>query len=161
MQRLNFIYALSILFASVSSDCNRGFEEHDRPLISVITKETVQRGDEIWPFWVDGETESGGNLVVDKSDHTSIVVPASGNYAIVVILDGVSGSSVRVFRQGSLDRRIKVGQEIVNSSGTTICIAESFLEINDRLTVGIEKGKSTSTSSLQLFAYLINLSAAA
>ncbi len=161
MRSLYVAYAPLVIFfvASVSSDCNRGFEEHDRPLVSVITKETVRRGDYVFPFWVD-ENVSGGNFVVDRSDRTCIVVPATGTYAIVVILDGVRASRVRVFsQQGSITDRT-LATHVLNPSGTSIGGSVSYLKVNERLTFEIEGSQSTtSTSSIQLFAYLINLSA--
>ena len=162
MQLIEFVCLLCVFIASVSGDCNRGFEEHDRPFVNVVTKQTVQLGEDIFPLW-DNRIVSGGNLVVDKLDRTNIVVPANGIYAIVVILHDVSGSSVRVYRQSSFFRRAVIQQASLNSMGTTVCGCVSFLESNDRLTFGVEQGKltasSSSSSSMQLFAYLISLSA--
>ena len=156
MIRLSFVYVLCIYFTSVSCDCTRGFEEHDRSFINIITNVNIQRGKDILPFWFK-QGINGGNLVIDRLDRTSIVVPASGTYAIFISVEGVSGSRVRAFRQGQRGRDLIV-QQPVNSLGTTICGSVLFLEINDRVNFLIEKGEPTDRVSLQLFAYLINLS---
>ena len=157
MRWSNLAYLLSIFLASANCDCNRGFVERDRPLISVFTKEIVHQDGKIFPFWVT-DIVNGGNLVVEKSNPTCIVVPATGIYTIFVTLDGVRGSIVQVVGQTSTIRR-HLTQCTLNSLGTTICGSVSYLEANERITFTIENGELTSASSMQLFAYLVSLSA--
>jgi hypothetical protein len=156
--RLCIVYVLSVYITSVSCDCFRGFEESDRPFINAITSETVRRSEGTFPLWSKKSLSSGGNLVVDETERTNIIVPASGNYAIFVRLQHVYGHTVHLFLRRAQSTQQLITQQPVIKLGTTICGSVSFLEVNDRVSFWVDNGMSTSSSSLQLFAYLINLS---